>query len=317
MRRRVAAVTGATGFLGSHVVGALADRGVETRILARRSYRHPVWQDIDLEFVPGDLNDDSAIRRFVSDADIVIHAAGVTAARSRNEFFSVNCGGTRKLAKAAALNAPAARFLLVSSLAAREPELSDYAASKQAAERVVQETLPADRVTIVRPPAIYGPWDRGTLPFFKAAAARIAPRLPDRDGRVALIHVEDAAAAIAQLAIHDEAIGRYALADRNPQGYSWPEILAALARAIGTKPKYVEVPEWLLKAVARTTPLLQVISARPVTFSAGKVRELLHPDWSVTPSELPPESLWGPVYDIERGFHSTVTWLRFVGWLPH
>jgi nucleoside-diphosphate-sugar epimerase len=197
------------------------------------------------------------------------------------------------------------------------PGLSDYAASKEAAEQVATRTLDGDRLTIVRPPAIYGPWDRGTLPFFKAAAGRIAPKLPDRNNRVALIHVEDAAAAIAQLAAHGGHAGRYTLADRNPQGYSWPEILAALARAIGSKPRYVEVPEWLLKAAALAAPLAQVVSTGPVTLTPGKLRELLHPDWSVTPAELPPESLWQPIYDLEQGFHSTVTWLRFVGWLPH
>jgi nucleoside-diphosphate-sugar epimerase len=316
MGQKIAAITGATGFLGSHIVRALADRGFNTRILARRPYQHPVWRDLSPEIVSGDLGDDSAIELLIRDATIVVHAAGVVAARSRQEFFSVNCDGTRQIAQAVSRSSESMRFLLISSIAARLPELSSYAASKRAAEKVATEALHGrNQLTIVRPPAIYGPWDRATLAFFKAASRPVAPKLPDRNGRFALIHVQDAAAAIGQIAVDGNVSGLYTLADRNWRGYSWPEILATLARAIGRKPYYIKLPEFLLKAAANAASLAQAVSRRPIAFTPGKLKELLYPDWSVDPRELPPQSLWMPVYDIDRGFRLTVTWLRSVGWL--
>ena len=193
MTKAVVAVTGATGFLGRHLVRALAQDGWTPRVLVRRDPIHPLWRDLEVEVVVGDLKTPGGLDRLCRGAEVVIHVAGLIKAASLEGFNVVNRDGAR--AAAAASKAAGARFILVSSLAAREPRLSNYAASKRAGEDAAREIRPD--ALIVRPPAIYGPGDTETLGLFKIAAQ--SPVLPvlSPDARVAMIHVQDAAAKLA------------------------------------------------------------------------------------------------------------------------
>ena len=127
------ALTGATGFIGRHLVRALAEAGWRVRVLLRSD---PAvideWQGLELDVVAGSLADAAALERLVTDVDAVIHLAGAIKASRRAQFFAVNAEGAGAVSQAARRLAPAAHFLHVSSLAAREPQLSDYAASKRA-----------------------------------------------------------------------------------------------------------------------------------------------------------------------------------------
>jgi uncharacterized protein YbjT (DUF2867 family) len=194
MSRGLAAVTGATGFLGRHVVRSLAESGWRIRVLARRDVIHPLWRDLEIEVVLGDLGDQAVLSRLCRGADLVVHTAGLIKARDRQAFEAVNVEGARRLAEATG-----GPMLLVSSLAAREPGLSDYAATKRLGEEAARMLL-GDRLTVVRPPALYGPGDPETLPLFKAAAASPVLPLFDPGARIALMHVHDAARQIAALA---------------------------------------------------------------------------------------------------------------------
>jgi hypothetical protein len=177
----VVAVTGATGFLGRHLVRALANDGWKPRVLVRRDPIHPLWRDIEIEVVTGDLKTPGALDRLCQGAEVVIHVAGLIKAASLDGFNAVNRDGARAAAQAA--KAAGARFILVSSLAAREPQLSNYAASKRAGEDAVREISP-ERPD--RPPASdLWPWrhrdprpvqDRGQ----KSDPASALPVHPDR-----------------------------------------------------------------------------------------------------------------------------------------
>ena len=189
---RLVAVTGATGFVGPHLVSALTRHGFKLRLLIRRWSPMPSLPGVEAEIVLGYLGDEAALRRLVDGADTVVHAAGLIKARTPAEFLAVNRDGTARLSALA----PEARFILLSSLAAREPQLSAYADSKRAAEQVVAGRTGA--WLVVRAPAVYGPGDRETLAYFRAAARGVAPR-PRLDGaRLALIHVEDLAETLAR-----------------------------------------------------------------------------------------------------------------------
>jgi nucleoside-diphosphate-sugar epimerase len=173
--RRVA-ITGATGFLGQHLLKAFADAGWTVRVLARRDPIATFGSMARLEVTPGDIEDEGALRALCHGADVVIHAAGLVKARRDADFHRINADGADRLAQAAQAVAPAAHVILISSLAAREPQLSPYAASKRAAEVMMAARL-GDRLTIVRPTAIYGPGDRETFALFAAAARGGAPQL--------------------------------------------------------------------------------------------------------------------------------------------
>jgi nucleoside-diphosphate-sugar epimerase len=305
MTRPLAAVTGATGFLGAQLVRALSDQGYAVRALARREPSAPGWGEVRPEVVAGDLADEAALRRLLQDADVIVHAAGVIKARDLAAFMAVNRDGVTRIAELALEVAPSARFLLVSSLAARVPELSDYAASKRAGEAAASALWPPDRLTIVRPPAIYGPGDRETLTVFQAAAWTPILPVPSAKGRLALIHVADAAAQTAALA--KGPAGLYALADARPEGYAWREIFHAAAEACGRKPLLVDAPPWLLPGLASAAGFIARMSGGAPILTEGKLRELLHPDWSVSPAELAPDSP-EPRFGLQEGFTDTVDW---------
>lgn len=307
---RLAAVTGATGFLGRYIVRALADAGWAIRILARRDPSHPSWRGIEPQVVLGDLSDAGAMARLCEGADAVIHAAGLIKARTRAEFDRVNRLGVEQ---AVAASPAEAHLMLVSSLAAREPRLSDYAASKRSGEAALIASG-RGRFTVVRPPGVYGPGDRETLALFRAA--RTWPVLPllDAAARTPLIHAADAAAQIATLAAREPEDATYALSDARPEGYAWREIMAALAAGLGRTPAYATVPGAGLALAGALSELAAGVSGRAPIFTRGKAREFLHPDWSIAAGEQAP-GLPPPRFGLAEGFAATAGWYAAEGWL--
>lgn len=305
---RLAAVTGATGFLGQHVVRALADDGWRLRILARKEPISPFWGGLTPDVVPGDLGDAAALARLCDGADLVVHAAGLIGG-GRGDLDRINVAGSERLARAAAV---VPRFLHISSITAREPQLSAYAASKRAGEDTVRGIL-GDRVTIVRPPAIYGPGDRETLRLFRLAAS--SPVLPVLSpvARVALVHVQDAASQIATLARLEHA-GPFTLCDAQPEGYSWREIMQTAATALGRNPTFVRLPAAALYALASAETFSNGWRQGKAVFTYGKVRELTHLDWGVPASDRSP-NVHDSAFDLASGFEHAVNWYRSQGWL--
>ncbi len=311
--QRTVAVTGATGFLGRHSVAALAAQGWHIRILARSQPLHPLWRAFEPEVVLGSLADIPALQRLVAGADAVLHLAGLIKARDDADFLRVNRDGARALADAMRIGAPNAHFLLVSSLAAREPQLSGYAASKGAAEKAVLDALGTARVSIIRPPAIYGPGDRATLIFFQLAARRIVPLIGRPAARLALIHVEDAANALAARLSLPPTGHVQTISDGRPAGYGWREILDTAAVAVGNaRPRYLTIPAPLLRGLGHLAGTFAALTGKPGMVNAGKIRELLHEDWSVSAADL----VKVPRYALDSGFSMTADWYRKAGWLP-
>lgn len=310
MSQGVVAVTGATGFLGRHLVRALAADGWTVRALARRDIVDREWADLEPQVVIGGLSDTPALARLCGGAEVVIHVAGLIKARNRPEFDRVNVDGARNVALAA--KAAGARLIMVSSLSAREPALSDYAGSKRAGEDAAREVF-GDDLIIVRPPAIYGPGDLETLELFKAA--QVLPFLPvlDPRARIAMIHVEDAAARVAGLASNPTP-GVFALCDDRLDGYSWSEVMAAASHSVGRSPRLVRISPAALGAAAHLSQGLAAITGKISIFTSGKAREMLHLDWSVSDSEKLPETI-ASRYGINSGFAHSVQWYRAKGFL--
>ncbi len=258
--------------------------------------------------IQGDLHDPAALAALCADAQVVIHGAAIVKARIAGEFQRVNVDGARRLAEAA--RGP---VMLISSLAAREPGLSPYAASKRAAETAMAEVLGA-RLTVVRPPAIYGPADRELLPLFQAAA--VSPILPllSPGARLAVIHVEDAARQIAALAARPTG-GIWALSDDRPDGYSWSEVMTEAAAACGRSPRLMAIPAGVVRGVGGLGDLAAALGGNPM-LTSGKTRELLHPDWTLGAGERAP-GLPPCAYPLPKGFAHTVAWYRSASWMKH
>jgi nucleoside-diphosphate-sugar epimerase len=308
MSMGLAAVTGATGFLGQHLVRALSDAGWRVRILARRDPISPFWEGIAPQVVAGDLGDEAALARLCQGADLVVHAAGLLFGADR-DLERVNVEGTHRLAQAAA---QAPRVIQVSSLAAREPQLSPYAASKRAGEEVARRLL-GERAVIVRPPAVYGPGDRETLRLFQLAAR--SPALPvfDPRARVAVVHVQDAARQIVALAAVPQP-HPVALCDERAEGYAWRELMGTAAEAFGRRSRLVQAPAAMLYGLASVEIFANSWRKNSGMLTFGKVRELTHLDWGVRSDERATVAP-APNFNLLSGFRQTIGWYRSQGWL--
>lgn len=306
----LAAVTGGTGFLGRYAVAALHAAGWRVRLLVRRDPAHPLLRDVPFEAVPGALEDADALARLVRGADAVVHVAGLTKAPggSRAAFMAANRDGAGRLAAAVAREAPVARFVLVSSQAAREPGVSAYAASKRAGEGAAASALDG-RLVILRPGVIYGPWDRDGLALLRLARGPLAPAPTKPDLRVSMIHARDAAAAIAAvLRAELPPDACFELSDAQVAGHSWRSVLHLIGRLCGTAARPVPVPDRVFLAAGAAADAWTAATRRPAIFGRGKARELLHRDWSSKADLQPPPELWTPRVGLEEGLAETVAW---------
>lgn len=306
---RLVAVTGATGFVGTHLVAALARRGCRVRLLIRRWSPVPSLAGVEAEIVLGDLADKAALRRLVDGADTVIHAAGLIKARAPADFMTVNRDGTARLSALA----PEAPFVLLSSLAAREPQLSAYAESKRAAEQVVAARTGS--WLAVRAPAVYGPGDRETLAYFKAAARGLAPRPKGAGARLSLIHVEDLAEALVRIVEAPPPASVYEIDDGREGGYAYGDMAAAAAAALGRSVRSVPVPRAAMEIVGWANGLRHAMGGTAQILTQAKVRELFHPDWAVHDRRLAATIGFRPRYDLKAGFRDTILWYRQNKWL--
>lgn len=298
------AITGATGFVGARLLALALEQGHEVVALTRRSQneRHGV------RWVQGSLDHRQALQRLVEGADAVIHVAGVISAPDAAGFEQGNVAGTLGLL-AAATASGVRRFVHVSSLAAREPGISLYGASKHRAEELVQGS--GLDWAIVRPPAVYGPGDRETLELFKAARLGIVP-LPPR-GRLSLIHVDDLSRLLLALAAPDAPRQElYEPDDGRADGWSHREFAAALAAAQDRRALALPVPAPVIRFGASLDKLLRRSRAK---LTADRAAYFCHPDWTVDPTRRPPADLWQPQVPTLEGLERTADWYCRQGWL--
>lgn len=303
----VLAVTGGTGFVGGHVLAAAVARGHGVRALARR----PQPARPGVTWVAGDLADPAALGRLVEGADAVIHVAGVVNARDAAGFIEGNVRGTAAMRMAAGVRP----FVHVSSLAAREPQLSRYGASKLAAEHVARGC--AGPVAMVRPPAVYGPGDTELLALFRAARLGVVP-VP-RGAVAAMIFAPDLAGALVALAEDLAGAGRSAGGcfeiDDGAGGHPQPALVEAIGRALGVRARALEVPGLALRVGAAFATAQARVTGRLPTLSFDRARYLAHRDWRADSGPLLALGLWRPAHGLKDGLAATVDWYRREGWL--
>ncbi|MGF1462850.1 MAG: NAD-dependent epimerase/dehydratase family protein [Maricaulaceae bacterium] len=293
------ALTGGTGFYGRAIAQALVGSGWRVKALARRPNAAPAG----VEVVHGDLRDPRALERLCAGVSAVVHCAGLVKALSRAEFFAVNAQAAGALAEIAA-RAGANRFVLISSLAARAPHLSDYAASKAEGERVVRATFGASGLVVLRPPAIYGPGDSEIPKLLGAARWGVIPAVSGRAGRVSLIHVADAARAVLAALEADAVAEPIELDDGRSGGYAWTDIARVLGESLGRPVRAVPLPAGLLTGLGRLSGALAAMRRRATIFTAGKAAELGHADWVARAETQAAIGPWRPSIDLAAGLET-------------
>lgn len=306
MELKRVAMTGATGFVGSATLEAALAKGLSVQALTRSA--QPPRERVT--WLRGTLEDTDALRELVEGAQAVIHIAGLTSTRNTGRFEAANVTGTGNMLSAAR-EAGVERFVFVSSLAAREPDLSAYGASKSRAEALVRES--GLNWSIVRPPGVYGPGDKDYLDLFKAAKLGIVPVPPE--GRSSLIHVEDLARLLVALApVNPVTKGQvYEPWDDNAYGYTHKELAKLIGEAVGNPHvTAAPLPPALMRLGAQVDGFLRGNKAK---LTEDRVGYMLHSDWVCDLRKAPPLSVWQAVWDGEAGMKMTAEWYREKGWL--
>ena len=298
------AITGGTGFVGSHLIGIASAAGHEIRALARRDQ-----QDREgVTWIAGDLSSRDALEQLVDGVEAIIHVAGTISAQSAAGFEIGNVAGTLAML-AAATAGGVHRFVHVSSLAAREPKLSLYGGSKARAEELVHSS--GLEWAIVRPPAVYGPGDKETLELFRMA--KLGLMLMPPKGRVSVIHADDLARLLIALAGPAAPSNILIEADDGkPGGWTHREFARALAAAVGTKAAVISSPGILLRLAARADQLLRGEKAK---LTVDRAAYFSHRNWVIEPKRACPPQLWRPEIDTREGLKDTADWYRAQGWL--
>ncbi len=296
------ALTGATGFIGRVLLNHLAVQGFRVKALFRPASPAPPHPTDSVQWQAGDLEDIDSLRALVKDTDAIVHCAGAVRGLTLQQFKTVNADGVARLLQASTeQNVP--RFLLLSSLAAREPALSAYASSKKLGEEVLLEYQGRISWDILRPPAVYGPGDREMLPLLRLIKRGIVPVLGEKGGRFSLLYVDDLAAAVSCLLTSTEARPGHCfeLHDGHPDGYNWRQIALIAAQLNGKDPRCISIPRPLLQLVGRANVSLARLAGYRPMLTPGKVREIFHSDWVCDNTAISRTTGWQPQVQFREG----------------
>jgi nucleoside-diphosphate-sugar epimerase len=324
-------ITGATGFIGSHLADHLHAKGYGLRALVRPSSSNRYIKHLPVEYVTADFNDPESLRPAVEGVDYIYHVAGLTAARNREDFFRGNQVATRNLLDAARQYNPGLRrFVHVSTQAVVGPAasadaplderaplrpLTAYAASKAAAEEEVQSRMGQMPLTIVRPPAVYGPRDPEIFRFFSTVAKGFAPLIGFNRKLVSLVHVEDLVRGFIQAGESDRAEGEtYFISSE--KFYSWEEVGAVTATVFGHgRPRNLRVPHAVIFAAGGFSGFFSRFQKKPSVFNFEKARDITQGYWLCSVDKAKEHFGYRQLVSIGEGVAGTVAWYREAGWI--
>ena len=331
-------ITGATGFIGSILVDSLLARlkqqnDVEYKVLClvRRTSSLTWLEKLPVELVHGDLfaPQGGALIPVLPEISHVIHLAGATKARTASEYFRANGEATRHLLQLCARHAKKIqRFVYVSSLAAAGPSadgnpvtedetprpVSNYGRSKLAGEIACQEFCRELPITIIRPPAVYGPREKDIYQYFKQVNTGVRLRFGWRERRMSLIHAQDLVNGILHASEHPRAAGEtYFMTNSRP--YDWHELGAALTKAMQKKTISLTVPEFIAPVLAAFGALGAMITRKPALLNFDKINELRQYYWVCSGEKARQQIGFTPALSIQEGLQQTYRWYKENEWL--
>jgi 2-alkyl-3-oxoalkanoate reductase len=300
-------VTGGTGFVGGAVIRRLLQGGLRVRALVRPTSLSSCFEARGLSWIRGELTREESLHRLVDGASAVIHCAGSVRGATEADFAPANVSGVERIVQAARESAESPRFLLVSSLAARAPELSLYAASKRRGEEVLQSVARDLEWTILRPPAVYGPGDRELLPLLKWIRRGLIFVPGGGSVRFSLIFITDLAEAVLMWLMSGAGGGGcFEVHDGKTGGYCWEEVREIAASLFGRTVRRVDLPRGALGAAAYLNAAAARVARYRPMLTPGKVRELCHADWTCDNAHFSCATRWRPEVDLREGLLRTL-----------
>ena len=326
----IVALTGGTGFIGSHLVDRLLAQGHEVRTLVRRSSNLRWLEGKAVQLIEGDIRNADSLEGLLRDADYVYHIAGVVKARTKDEYFDGNVRATENMLDATRRYAPnVRRFLYVSSQTVAGPSpsldrpvreddeprpITTYGSSKLEAERAVRssgDTLPW---TIVRPPAMYGPRDTEIFIYFQALSRRLQSLIGFDDKRLSLLHSDDLVAGMQLAAEHEAAVGQTYFISSDTF-YSWPQVGRVAGEIMDTRTFTVRIPHALVYTIAVFAQSFAALQRKAATLNIEKARDITRRYWTCDISKAQRELGYRQQMRMEDGIRDTIEWYRGQGWL--
>ena len=329
MSRPAAVITGSNGFVGSHLAEHLLSRGVDVTCLVRRTSDIRWLRPLQVQYLYADLQEADRLKSIMPDVDYVFHCGGVTKALRRDKFFSANALGTRHLLEAVRRNCRhLKRFVYVSSLAAAGPcsgpepidegerahPVTWYGESKLAGERVARQFADDLPVTLIRPPAVYGPRDTDMYEAFRSVKFRVMPTVGFRKRLVSVIYVTDLVRGMAEAALSAKTVGNtyYLSSDTRIDWMSFNREIAD-SMHVQALPVYVPVP--VFATIAAMQGVLSRISGKPHIINLQKLNEYKALYWMCDRSAAERDFGYKPEYCVTRGVRLTLEWYQANGWL--
>jgi nucleoside-diphosphate-sugar epimerase len=321
-------VTGANGFVGSHLVEGLLQGGHRVRGLVRRTSDLRWLENLDVERVYGEVTDSAGLPKAVRGMEAIYHTAGVTRARRPEIYQQVNHQGTVNLLRACLQHNPSLKkFILISSQAAAGPgavgrlaretdpcrPVSDYGRSKLMAEQAAARYINRLPIVIIRPPAIYGPRDRDFLSYFKVLKKHLRPLLGLGRRRLSICHVRDVVRGSILAGNSSRSSGQVYFV--SGQETSWDELTSLMARALGTWTVKLPVPRFVLQGAALVSELFAPLRREAPVLDRRKAGEMVQVCWTCDWSKAAAELGYEPTVSLEKGIGETVEWYRQAGWL--
>lgn len=321
-------MTGGTGFVGSHTVEQLLQRGYTVRCMVRYSRPDLGWiGKLPVEIVRGSYYSVDTLRPALADVDYVMHIAGVTKAKKDSEYHDGNVLATKNLLEAATGFPSLKKFTFVSSLSAAGPSLdgtplredahgvpiTTYGVSKLEAETVCHLYARKLPITILRPPAVFGPRDTDILQIFRFVKRGIRPVFGTQK-YVSVVYGPELARAIIEATLSPHTHGEtYFVSD--PNIYPLDDILLSIARLLGRRTVAVRFPSFVLYSMAALAELALTFSSSAAVLNVEKVRDLLQPFWVCDPSKLKNQTGFETQISLEEGLRATIAWYEEYGWL--
>lgn len=324
-----ALVTGGNGFVGSHLVEGLLKKGYEVVCLVRNKSNLNFLSGLKIEYKYGDITDKSSLIEATKGIDFVFHAAGITRAKNKAEYFRVNASGTKNLVQVCLeTNPPVKKFIYVSSQTAAGPArdlhpidenakcepINDYGRSKLEGEKEVLNFKDKLPVTIIRPPAVYGPRDKDILYFFQMINKGIIPSFGLKESYLSLVYVKDLVRGLILAAESKKSSGQvYFLTDGKT--YSWSEAFGIVRDSLGVRAIRLRIPKLLLVTFAFFSEAFTRLLGKTPLLHLGRAKELCRRFWLSDISKAKTELGFVPEYDLKEGALETVRWYKENKWL--
>ncbi len=324
-----ALITGATGFVGSHLADKLLEKNYEVYCLKRKTSSTRWLDDKNVNYVDGDLFSNEALEKCISGMDYVFHVAGVVKAKTKEGFYHGNYYSTKNLLEITnKVNPDLKKFVHISSLAACGPAktnkpvneetkpdpITTYGITKLKAEEEVEKYKDKFPVTIIRPPAVFGPRDTEILIYFKTFSRGLNSVIGFDAKYLSLVYVEDLADGIV-LAAENEIANSQKYFMCFDEAYNWDEIGSITSKLLGKKALKIRLPHSVVYSVGYLAELFSTFSKNPATLNLEKCKDITQLRWVCSNEKAKQELGFKPKHTLEESFHKTINWYREMKWI--